>query len=293
MVLWDSQNETQTEKTGKVIDAVRHLDLSNRPWDNGWEDAQAGETFEAHPYYLRRYPLSALGEMNGDPAMGPGGFHNTWRPNKDGKAPIVNEYAWLWLNRDGTTTTLTDDVYERFIGENTTLEERRNLYINYLSALTEFFRCNRKCGGVLHFCGLAYSRSAHPRGQTSDHFLDIANLIFEPLFDKHIKMAFSPVGLMLNYWETDISASASTPLEVYVINDMYDSWEGEIRLRIEKDGILIRDFVKSTVVDPLGQEIVAIEVDFPEDAGEYKLIAELNNAEGELVQSIRTANIIP
>ena len=36
VVIWDAQNETFAgEKTGKAIQAVRHLDLSHRPWDNG------------------------------------------------------------------------------------------------------------------------------------------------------------------------------------------------------------------------------------------------------------------
>src|ERR1019366_960227 len=36
VVLWDAQNESVTVETGKAIQAVRGLDLSNRPWDNGY-----------------------------------------------------------------------------------------------------------------------------------------------------------------------------------------------------------------------------------------------------------------
>jgi hypothetical protein len=105
-------------------------------------------------------------------------------------------------------------------------------------------------------------------------------------------MAFSPVGLMLNYWETDISASGSIPLEVYVVNDMYEPWEGEIKLKIEKDGVTIKDYVKKLQVGPLKQEILSFEVDLTGESGKYKFIAELNNAKGELVQSIRRASIV-
>ena len=35
VVIWDAQNESCTPETGKAIRAVRHLDLSNRPWENG------------------------------------------------------------------------------------------------------------------------------------------------------------------------------------------------------------------------------------------------------------------
>jgi beta-galactosidase/beta-glucuronidase len=36
VVIWDAENETATKESGKAVVAVRHLDLSNRPWDNGW-----------------------------------------------------------------------------------------------------------------------------------------------------------------------------------------------------------------------------------------------------------------
>ena len=40
VAIWDAQNETITAETGKAIRAVRGLDLSHRPWDNGWSPAQ-------------------------------------------------------------------------------------------------------------------------------------------------------------------------------------------------------------------------------------------------------------
>ncbi len=36
VVVWDAKNESRGEETGAPIRAVRGLDLSNRPWDNGW-----------------------------------------------------------------------------------------------------------------------------------------------------------------------------------------------------------------------------------------------------------------
>ena len=41
VVIWDAQNETVTTETGKAIQAVRHLDLSDRPWDNGWRSRRS------------------------------------------------------------------------------------------------------------------------------------------------------------------------------------------------------------------------------------------------------------
>ena len=72
---------------------------------------------------------------------------------------IINEYCWLWLNRDGSPTCLTDKVYESILGMNSTTEQRRQIHARYVAALTEFWRCQRKCAGVLHFCGLGYPRA--------------------------------------------------------------------------------------------------------------------------------------
>ena len=55
VVIWDSQNETihNAEPTGAAVQQVRHLDLSNRPWDNGWGGVQAEtDAFESHPYHF-------------------------------------------------------------------------------------------------------------------------------------------------------------------------------------------------------------------------------------------------
>jgi beta-galactosidase/beta-glucuronidase len=51
VVIWDAQNESVTEETGKALQAVRDLDLSGRPWDNGWAAPQSvSDCVEAHPY---------------------------------------------------------------------------------------------------------------------------------------------------------------------------------------------------------------------------------------------------
>ncbi|HEX41339.1 MAG TPA: hypothetical protein ENN81_04675, partial [Phycisphaerales bacterium] len=68
----------------------------------------------------------------------------------------------------------------------------------YLAALTEFWRAHRRCAGVLHFCGLGYSRPGFEErplgGATSDHFIDLEKLEFEPMFEQYVRDAFAPVG---------------------------------------------------------------------------------------------------
>ena len=54
-MIWDAQNKSVTEETGKARDAVRQLDLSDRPWDNGWGlPGKDTDTLESHPYLFSR-----------------------------------------------------------------------------------------------------------------------------------------------------------------------------------------------------------------------------------------------
>ena len=52
VVIWDAQNETANDRViAAAIQQVRGLDLSQRPWDNGWgTPQQPGDISEGHPY---------------------------------------------------------------------------------------------------------------------------------------------------------------------------------------------------------------------------------------------------
>ena len=78
---------------------------------------------------------------------------------KYGNATIINEYCWLWLNRDGSPTRLTQRLYADLFPEADTPDKRYEVYAKELAKQTEFWRANGTCAGVLHFCGLGYSRT--------------------------------------------------------------------------------------------------------------------------------------
>ena len=65
VVIWDAQNESLTAETGAAIEQVRGLDLSNRPWDNGWSPLMV-------PDRRVRSPPVPLGQPSHDPRQGPG-----------------------------------------------------------------------------------------------------------------------------------------------------------------------------------------------------------------------------
>jgi hypothetical protein len=206
---------------------------------------------------------------------------------------IINEYDWLWLTRDGNPTCLTKHNYDFHVGPDGTVEERRRFHARGVAALTEFWRSHRKAAAVLHFCGLGYSRPGDvPRpegGATSDDFLNLATLEFEPLFGKYVRMSFNPVGIMLDFWEEELGAGSKRTAKVAVINDRQQPWQGEVTLRLEgQEKPLSQADCK---VAPLGRQEVELSFEAPAKAGEYTLTAELTDG-NETVQSLRDFKIV-
>ena len=301
VVIWDGQNETETPETGIAIKAVRDLDLSGRPWENGWAaPVEQTDPIEAHPYLYGRY----TGQNSREPEEGykKNFFSRIRRPGNDAQDRInrrnrdnpvtfdnpliINEYGYIWLNRDGTTTTLTDNIYINLWGDNLTSQQRLEIYARRLAELTEYWRAHRRAAGVLHFCGLAYSRPLEPRGQTSDNFTNIKNLTFEPSFYKYVKPAFAPVGLMIDLWEKEYAGGAKVNVPVLVINDLEQPFNHEIQLSILLDGQIVASYKKEVSVKPYEVSTVPFEVVMPDKTGDYLMKCDytLNN---ENVYSIR------
>jgi hypothetical protein len=165
------------------------------------------------------------------------------------------------------------------------------LHARYVAALTEFWRCHREAAGVLHFCGLGYSRPGDkPRpegGATCDDFIDIERLSFEPLFEQYVREAFNPVGLMLDFWAEEVPAASQRGLKVYVINDLDQPWTGSVRLQILRGGRPVADQAQTCTVTALGRKILAFATTFPTEPGDYTLCAELPDSHGRPVRSLR------
>jgi hypothetical protein len=59
------------------------------------------------------------------------------------------------------------ELYEEYLGKNSTLQERRNFQAYWLQLETEWLRSNRNIAGVLAFCYLTNNY-----GYTGDWFID-------------------------------------------------------------------------------------------------------------------------
>jgi len=301
VVIWDAQNESVTEVTGEAIKLVRPMDLSERLWENGWSAPDGPEDpIESHPYLFSAYMHSSVPSEKGplsdllNEVHFPANSANDRDPPKEGERHpnplIINEYAWLWLNRDGSTTTLTDRVYDVCFGEDLATEDRISMYMKHLGILSEYWRAHRHCAGVLHFCGLGYSRPEEPRGQTSDHFIDIAKLTYEPKFVEYVKPAFSPVGLMINFWENSLKGGREHDFELISINDLESKYTGELTLTLQRGDQELASGKRDLEIPPYGRSTVQMTLKSPEEQGKYKLIAEIL-VNGESVKSIRVFEI--
>jgi beta-galactosidase len=284
VVIWDAQNETLTQETGKALQAVRGLDLSNRPWDNGYGQPQSpGDSYESHPYLFNnpKFKLSGLARVSGVPK-------GNARANTDNNPIIINEYDWLWINRYGSPTTLSRKVFENLLGPEATVAQRRHLSARYHAALTEFWRAHRACAGVLHFCGLGYSRT---NGQTCDNFIDIEKLKFEPEFQRYMADAFAPVGLMIDEWRSQLPAGKELDVPVVVINDLYQDWKGKVQFRIRRGGKALMEQSRPCEVAALGQTSLSFSCAVPTEPGDYQLEATLLGGSGKPVRSLRAFSV--
>ncbi len=284
VVIWDACNETNVPETGLAIQRVRGLDLSNRPWDNGWgPPGEPGDCHEAHPYHFYDAKARLADLATADPS-GDSVFNSNGHRNNGTHAVIINEYGWLWLNRDGSPTTLTHKLYQNMLGKDATSGQRRHRYARYLAADTEFWRSHRKLAGVLHFTALGYSR---PAGATSDHWLDVNKLEWEPEFYNYVRDAFAPVGVMIDAWEETYPAGQSREFPVAVINDLYAEWKGAVRVRLLRDGATVLEKFQPCEVPALGRTQLAFPIDLPASPGNYQLEATLIQPGAAPVRSLR------
>ena len=303
VVIWDAQNESLTTRTNAAVDMVRDLDLSDRPWENGWGmPRRESDLIESHPYLFMSYHQRRAKK---EPAIGyKKELFGTVREADNNVAVkidslrengirlpnlnIINEYGWIWLNRDGSPTTLTDRVYEKLWNSPAlTADERFEIYARNLAMLTEYWRAHRKVAGILHFCGLGYSRPEPPRGQTSDHWVDLQNLVFEPRMHKYLKPAFAPVGLMVDLWEKEYQAGTTIEVPVYVINDLGETANQEVVLTLARDSVKVGEpQVRKVSVEPYQVRVERFELALPTDPGEYTLTASMQH-DGEEVFSVR------
>ena len=233
VAIWDATNESWLPEFAAVINTVRPLDLSNRPWENSYNGpAGPNDPVEDHQYLLYTTAMSENPDTDGrhrafkvtDLESMQGSAESS---NPTSHAMILNEYGWVWLNRDGSPTLLTQKLYPRLLGDKNTTENRRALQAYLLGGETEFWRAYRRYAGILHF---VYLTGSDAGAFTSDHFLDLKKLILEPHFEKAMEQAFNPLGVYLNFWHPTLHTGEMRDYIVAMVNDEDRPRTGKLRL---------------------------------------------------------------
>jgi beta-galactosidase len=286
VVIWDASNETQLCKPfiDSAIAKVRGLDLSGRSWDNSYGVVRIrNDIFESHPYHFYNPDFKFKDIAKASIIPEGNALANT------GTQPvIINEYGWLWLNRDGSPTTLTRQLYENLLGKNSTSQDRWKLAAQYIAAETEFWRCHRKAAGVLHFTGLGYARSD---GQTSDNWIDLKNLTWEPQFYSYVRDAFAPIGLMIDFWDDTIKKGVQHNIPIIAINDLDKNWQGKIMLRLLKNDAVIQEKTQEIAINAFGQTNLSFSLNTALENGNYIIEVSLLNTPFGPIKSIRNFKI--
>jgi hypothetical protein len=277
VVIWGACNETDTRDTDKAFTKVRGLDFSDRPWSNWAWVVKPTDARDQHTYHFNddgnyntleilRFDTGTHGRKPGSPCA------------------VVNEYGWLWLNRDGTPTLLTKTFYSKLLGPNSTAEERFTLQARYLAAETEFWRAKRGSAAVMHFCALAYSR---PDGYTSDNWSNVEKLEFEPLFYKYVRDSFAPIGLMVDNFVPEQHAEQMVNFPVVVFSDLATEWKGQVHVEFSREGKMITEKTLPVALDALGKTELACPLRMPGETGAYQVKATLLNTPVGPVSSLR------
>jgi hypothetical protein len=272
VVVWDVNNETKDDLFGaKIIPVVRALDLSDRPWENSYNaPAAPNDPVEYHPYLMSggyfgqlKFKMSDLETMDGKPR--PGVLPSDTNPT------LINEYGWLWLNRDGSPTRLTTNVYAQLLGTNVTARQRLDLYAYLLGGKTEFWRAHRQFAGIIHF---VYLTCSYPGVYTADHFADVTKLRLDPAFADYVGEAFKPLGVYVNFFQPTLKAGASRDFTVMLVNDEPQPVKGRLSLTLEtRSGNVLAKTEQPFALAELGDQRLQVPLAVPTAPGDCVLKA--------------------
>jgi hypothetical protein len=275
VAVWDANNETKDSIFGdQVIPAVRSLDLSDRPWENSYNaPASPNDPVEYHPYLMQSghmgqqtFKMSDLEKMDGHPNKG--------ALPSDKNPPLINEYGWLWLNRDGSPTLLTENVYAQLMGTNVTARQRLDMYAYLLGAKTEFWRAHRQYAGILHF---VYLTCSYPGVYTADHFADVTKLKLDPAFADYLGEAFKPLGVYLNFFQPTLVAGSPRTFKVMLVNDAAHPVSGKLMLSLKNEkGKVVARTEREFSLQELGDQSLEVPLQIPVVAGRHTLQASAN-----------------
>lgn len=294
IAIWDAINENWDDYIGNtLIPELKKLDHT-RIWDSGYmktEEMPLDEMDEPHPYQGRirekgpatknnYYPL---GNLDFKPAI--------IKEIQDASTiQLVNEYGWIWLWRNGMPSKLTTEVYEYYLGKNSTSDQNRELQAYWMQLETEWLRSEPSIAGVLAFCYLANNY-----GYTGDWFEgNIKELKPTPTLD-WFQHAFAPVATFINLTDERYTKfieprqPGSTMLFNLVgVNNLTSPVSGTVKLKlIDQTGRSNSEQTISVKLASFLRTDIPVSLILPTQAGGYVLVAEFTPESGKTVVSRR------
>jgi beta-galactosidase len=271
IIMWDPLNEsTDSVVQDVVVPKMKTLDPT-RPWESV-------DVCEEHPYIYSLGPVLTAERF---------GFARGILEIGESAGPVMlNEFLWWWLDRDNKATSLTQEVIERWLGPRWTSGDLIAHQSFLASELIELFR-RMRVDAIQPFVYL--SNSAGPTGHW---FLgDIARLVPKPLLST-LKNAFAPFGVSVEMWDRHFLPGETRSVRLFVFNDEPASREGILRYGIVRGGdVRVHEASARVHVDASGVTIEPVEITFPDEPGEYAIVAELSGPRGIVSVSRKIAHV--
>ena len=276
---WDIQNESPAENdrnmTATVISNVRDIDLQKRPWDNGWGPVMDSAYPAEQHLYSFKYTTFTLDDIGTDALKLY--YRVSAIPDVEQYPNYINEFGWLWVDREGNPTSLTKTGYGTG-NRGSNPEEYKEFYATAIAQMAERYRHSRLYFGIMQFCGLSYS---HPNGvgATSDILApDLTTPTIRPEQKFRLRSAFAPVGIVINDWSTRGFANSSRTVPVVLINDLNEEVTKDVTVtlyknHVESDWVEISSQTGTITAAPL-EVTKALDFEFSlPDAGAYTIVA--------------------
>jgi hypothetical protein len=298
IAIWDAINENWDDYIGNsLIPELKKLDPT-RIWDAGYmtSDKMAfDEMDEPHPYQGRISSKNPASKKNyyplGNLDFKPGILRNI---QESSSAQLANEYGWIWLWRNGTPSKLTVDVYEYYLGKNSTPAQNRELQAYWLELETEWLRSEPSLAGVLAFCYLANNY-----GYTGDWFLgNVKDLKPTPTL-YWFQHAFAPTATFINLTDERYTkfiephpTESNLLFNLAGVNNLQVTVSGKVNVKlINQDGVTFEKQTLDVRLESFVRTDIPVNIILPAKAGGYILVAEFTPENGKPVISRRFLKI--
>lgn len=326
IVIWDALNEQESEYLGnQLIPELKKLDFT-RLWDAGWTKLDKKDIEEIHWYPLafgwwwtdsmsishrNKFQFGKLFEKY---------FGMEWFENSS--APIVvNEYGWVWLNRDGKDSGIRTrgkfvpsdnlpskinyeyfdpwgkqlydnrDAFDYFVGKNATADEKRQFQAYIIAMEGEILRSTRRIAGLASFTYLT-----NDLGYTGDWFapeiekLTPTNTLLAQYHSHRAFAAFLDMrdGRYLKKKEY-FQKGKDYPITTFVVNDSNNTRSGKLKISIiDQNGKIINSASIDINLTSNWQELINFIIKMPQKSGGYMILTELyDNTDNNIPQVSR------